>query len=149
LPPPAIDDRCAADELPHVPIEAAELLLDREKAARVRDRGLDLLPVADDAGVREQALDVARPEARDLVWVEAGECAPVTFAFAQDRPPAQAGLRALKQQKLEVLGVLAHGHSPLRVVIELILRIDAFAPRASFDLGGTHDAQLLHERLEV
>jgi len=47
--------------------------LDAEHAPGVRDRGLDLETVPDDAGVREQALDVLRGEGRHDLRVEFGE----------------------------------------------------------------------------
>src|SRR5437879_6424336 len=46
--PARVLERGAAHELPDVAVEAAELLLHREEGPRVRDRGLDLEPVAHD-----------------------------------------------------------------------------------------------------
>ena len=88
------DQGLAADELPEVGVQAPELLLNGEDAAGVVDRRLDLEPVADDARVAEQPLDVGRPEARDRAGVEACERAAVALALPQDRRPGEARLRA-------------------------------------------------------
>src|SRR3954451_12810004 len=75
-------------------------LAQREHAARVRDRRLDLAAVADDAGIRQQALDVALAEAGDGVGVEAGERPPEALPLAQDRQPGQTRLEALETEAL-------------------------------------------------
>src|SRR5690606_31526591 len=136
---PAVHDRLAADEAPDVSIEAAELLLHGEEAAGVRDRGLDLLPVADDAGIGEQPLDRAAVEARDARRVEIGERAPVAVALAENRPPREARLRGFEHEELEVLPVVVHRDAPLLVVVALVRGIDVQAPRAA-DQGSRHDA---------
>src|SRR5580765_3122061 len=48
---PAIENRLAANKLPDVTVETAELLLHGEKRLRVLHGRLDLKPVAHDAGV--------------------------------------------------------------------------------------------------
>src|ERR1051325_10082306 len=50
----SIVNRLAADEAPHVRIEAAELALHREKRLGVGDSGLDLQAIADDAFIGKQ-----------------------------------------------------------------------------------------------
>src|SRR5690606_26788228 len=114
---PPVHDRAAADEAPDVRVEAAELLLEREKAAGVRDRRLDLLAVADDAGIAHQPLDRPRVEACDALRIEVRKRAAIAFALAQDRPPAEPGLGALEQQELEVPPVVADRHAPFDVVV--------------------------------
>ena len=71
------DDRPAADEAPHVGVEAAELLLHREEGLRVPHRALDLQAVADDPRVEQELLHARRREARHLRGIEAREAAPV------------------------------------------------------------------------
>src|SRR6185503_1443609 len=44
---PAIHDRLVADEAPNVTVEGAELFLNLEEAARIRDGCFDFLAVAD------------------------------------------------------------------------------------------------------
>src|SRR5262249_43192682 len=73
--------------------------------------------VAHDAGIAHQALRVARAEARDLPGIEARKRAPVAFALVENRRPGEARLRALEDQELEELPVVAHRHAPFLVVI--------------------------------
>src|ERR1051325_6719605 len=63
----------AADEAPEEAVERPFLLAELEERLRVLDRGLDLLPVADDARILQRALDPARRVARHLLGVEAIE----------------------------------------------------------------------------
>src|SRR5262249_18560344 len=60
--PPLADDRLAVDEAPEIGVEAASVGAHLEHALRVVHRRLDLQPVADDARVLEQAVDVALRE---------------------------------------------------------------------------------------
>src|SRR6185437_3854449 len=85
--PPAVDDRAAADPVPEIAAEGAELLLDGEKSLCIGHRGVDLQPVADDAGILEQCGTPVRIEAGYLGGVEAGECLAIGGALAQDRGP--------------------------------------------------------------
>src|SRR5690606_25183585 len=119
---------------PHVRVEAAELLLHLEKAPRVRDRRLDLLPIADQARIGEQPLDRTAVEAGDARGIEAGECAPIALALAEHRAPAQSGLCRLEDQKLEVRVVVMDRHAPLSIVVVEVLLVDAFAPWAAHDV---------------
>src|SRR5262249_36007702 len=136
---PAVQDRRPADERPDVRVEAAELLLQREEVARIRDGCIDLLAVADDAGILHEPSHRACVEARDLRGIEARERAPVIFALAQDSPPAQARLCALQQEELEVLPIVANRHAPLGVVVKLVHGIDALAPRTTTNVGVWHE----------
>ena len=78
----AVDDRLAADPGPHVFGEGAEFVADFEQALGVVDGGFDLGPIADDAGVVHQPLDVARGEAGDFAIVEPGEGGASSLLFA-------------------------------------------------------------------
>src|SRR5690242_19571841 len=49
--------RLAADELPNVGVETAELLLYSNECPGVLNGGFDLQPVANDAGIREELAD--------------------------------------------------------------------------------------------
>src|SRR5262249_49019488 len=93
---PGILDWRAADKLPDVAIETAEFFLDFEKSLGIRDRGLDLQPVAYDAGIVHQSLDLVGFEARDFLRVKAAECFAISLALVEDRGPAQTSLRAFK-----------------------------------------------------
>ena len=112
-----VDDRLATDEGPEVFRKAAELVLHREHAARVGDRGLDLEPVADDSRELHQPLDRALVEARDALGVEIRERFAIARPLVQDRRPGEARLRALEDQELELRAVVVHGDAPLLVVI--------------------------------
>src|SRR5262245_60690724 len=94
---PAVHERLAVDEAPEVLAQALEL----EDAAGIVDGRLDLEPVADDAGIGEQALDLLVREAGDFRRVEAAERLAIALTLAQDRRPREAGLRALEREHLE------------------------------------------------
>ena len=118
---PAVDPRPAADEFPAVAREAAELALHRQEQPGIDDRRLHLEPVADDAVELQQPLDLARVEARHAGRVEAGERLAVALALAQDRRPAETGLRALEDQELEQAPVVVHRYAPFTVVVGDVL----------------------------
>ena len=71
--------RFAADELPDVGVEAAELLLTCEKGLGVFDEGAHLEPVAHDAGVGKQFGNLRVIVMGDLRRVEVVECAAIGF----------------------------------------------------------------------
>src|SRR4029079_13520639 len=104
-------------EAPLIRVEASEFLLYLQERPRILDRRLDLAPISDDAGVADERLDLARIVARDSLRVEGVERADVGLALAQDRDPAEAGLRAFEHQELEEAAIVVHGHAPFRVVI--------------------------------
>src|SRR5690606_10212117 len=118
----------------------AEFLLHLEKALRVRDRGLDLQLVADDAGICEQPLYRARVEARHPRGVETGERAAVARPLAQHGAPAQARLGRLEDQELVMLVVVVDRNTPFPIVIVEVFLVDAFAPWATDD--ARHDGSL-------
>ena len=95
-----------------------------ELAARpsVVDHRLDLAAMADDARVREQALDVARAEPGDPVDVEVVEGGAEVLALGEDGPPAQARLEALQAELLEQTAVVADRKAPFGVVVGEELR---------------------------
>src|SRR3954453_3455969 len=108
---------------PHELLERVALLPQRECAAGVRDRGLDLAAVAHDAGVVQEALDVALAETGDVLRVEAGEGRAEVVTLAQDRQPRQAGLEALEAQPLVEPALVRDRASPFVVVIRVVRRI--------------------------
>ena len=61
----------------------------------------------------------AGPNSRDGFGVEAAEGLPVRLPALQDRDPAQARLRGLEHEELEVPALVVHGHAPLLVVVGL------------------------------
>src|SRR5437867_2986224 len=74
--------------------ERAELALQLDRPGRVVDGRFDLAPMPDDAGVLEQAIDVARTEPGHRVEVEAAERAAAGRPPAEDDAPAQPGLES-------------------------------------------------------
>ena len=90
--------RAEAPEEPGQPALGAGQL---RRRAGVGDRRLDLEPVADDAGVAEQAFDVGGAEGGHGRDAEPGEGRPEALALAQDRQPRQAALERLEGEPLE------------------------------------------------
>ena len=93
--------------------------------ARVRDGGLDLRAVADDAGIVHEPLDVALVERRDRVDVEAGERGAERRPPPQDRDPRQPGLEPLEAELLEQRPVAVQRRAPLLVVVARVLGVGA------------------------
>src|SRR5215472_9376513 len=98
--------------------------------AGVADHRLDLAPVAHDAGILQEALDVLLGEAGNGAEVEAGEGGAEVLPLDQDGAPAQPGLEALQAQLLEQAAIVADREAPLGVVIGQELRRGA-APGAA------------------
>ena len=73
--------------------------------------------MAHDGGVLQQALHVGFDETGDGGRVEAGEGAPESLAFVEDRQPRQARLKAFQAQLLEQAPVVGDCKAPLGVVI--------------------------------
>jgi hypothetical protein len=97
---------------------------------RVVDEGLDLAPMADDAFILEQAIEIAPGEARDPVEIEIVEGGAEVFALGQDGAPAQSRLKALQTELLEQAAIIADRKTPFGVVISEELWRGA-APAAS------------------
>src|ERR1051326_613367 len=90
--PESIDDWFAADKLPQVTIERAELLLSGEKTTGVDDGGVDFEFVSNDAGVFEQTRNVPLGVTGNFLRIEAVECLTIVLSLQQYRTPAQARL---------------------------------------------------------
>jgi len=114
---PAVDPGPAGDKTPEIGVETSGLILDFQKHPGVAHRGLDLAPVADDVGISKQLLDPSRIIRGDPLRVEAVERLTVTLAFPQDGDPAQAGLGALQDEKLEQPAVVVQRDPPLGVMV--------------------------------
>ena len=99
--------------------------------ARVRERRLDLGPVADDPRVGHQALDLGLTVPGDARVVEAVEGGAEVLALAQDREPGEAGLERLERQPLVEPAVVGDRPAPLLVVVGDVVggRQPPFAPR--------------------
>ena len=75
---------------PHELLKRRARLTQGKGPARVRDRGLDLAAMPDDADIAEQPLDIPCTEAGNGLRVEICECFPKVLAFTQNRQPGQA-----------------------------------------------------------
>ena len=101
-----------------------------ERGGGIVDRGLDLAPVADDARIREQALDVVPVERGDATDRESRERPPEGLALAQDRQPREPCLEPLERQQLEHGIVTPCLAAPLVVVVGAVERVGS-APAAA------------------
>ena len=109
-----------------------------ERGAGVRDRGLDLGPVAHDRGVGHQPLHVLLAERGHDLGVEARERGPEALALAQDRDPGQPGLERLQAQLLVQRAVIAHRPAPLGVVVGDVLGRGRAPPAAGLPVVADH-----------
>ena len=104
-------------EAPHVACEGAFLFDECAGTAGIADRRFDLAAMSHDAGIAEQALDVALPEARHLLEVELRERRAERVALPQDREPRQPRLEALETELFEEPAIVGDRKAPLVVVV--------------------------------
>src|SRR5579885_2722510 len=97
--------------------EGAVLVPELLEPARILDRRIDLEPVADDAGVAQQPLHIARAEFRHRIDVELAVGAPERRALVEDREPREARLVDFQNQALEQHAVVPRGKAVLGVVV--------------------------------
>jgi hypothetical protein len=114
---PTILDWRAADEAPEISIETSEFFLHLEEPFRVLDCRCDFQSVPHDPIVAEQPLNVALAVAGDLVRAKSIERFSVVLAFLQNRIPAQSGLRAFQNEKLEEHSIVMYRNAPFLIVI--------------------------------
>src|SRR5688500_5054290 len=88
-----------------------------QRAFGVVDRRFDLAAVADDAGVSQQALHVAAREARDRLRIKIFEGAAEVVALAEDREPAETGLKSFQANFCEQPAIVRHRTTPFLIVI--------------------------------
>ena len=96
---------------------------DLPQPLRILDGGLDLQPVADDAGVRHQLRLARFGESRDALDVEASERLAERVALLQDGEPRQARLVDLQDEPLEQPVVVIDREPVLVVVIGPVKRM--------------------------
>ena len=84
-----------------------------------------ILARADDARIREQAIEVARCESGDGVRIEARERLAKCLALPKHDGPGQAGLKALQHQHFPQRTGITLRHAPFLVVIGLHQRVAA------------------------
>ena len=96
-----VDARLVADELPDVAIETLELFLNREEGLSIGHGRRDFQPVADDARIAQQLLNLAAVVARDALRVKFSESFAIVLALVENRVPAQPGLRSFEDEEFE------------------------------------------------
>ena len=111
------------------------------KHFRILDGGRDFQPVAHNPGVSESRCCTSRRNARSFSG-ERCQTAAVILALLQDRAPAQPGLRAFQNEKLERLPVVMRNAPPLFVGVRL-----CSLTRGPADNGMDHAA--CDDRLQV
>ena len=83
----------------------------------VLDGALNFEPVADDAGIAHEGLDLARAETGDGCGVEPSKSFAVGIAALEDGEPTQASLGSLKDEELEKKPIIMDWDTPLGIVI--------------------------------
>ena len=96
-----------------------------DRRSGVRDRGLDLAAMTDDARIAEQTADIALAETGDDVGVEARETCTERLALPQDRQPRETGLEPLEAEALVDPLLGSDGSPPLVVVVGVVGRVGA------------------------
>ena len=81
--------------------------------------------MANDAGVAEQPLDVARSKARNPLEIESRKHLAERVAFSENRSPAQTGLKTFETNLLEQPTIVGNRESPFAIVVSDIDRIFA------------------------
>jgi DNA-binding transcriptional ArsR family regulator len=94
-----------------------------EQCLGIDDGRGHLLPIANDAGIRQQPLNVGRPIGRHLRRIESIEGTSITLALAQDGDPGQTSLCTVEDEFLEQFPLIADGPTPVVVVIRDVQRV--------------------------
>ncbi len=117
---PAIHEWVVIHKAPDVAIEAAKLALDSDKPSRVGDRGTDLSRVPNNARIGHQLLDFALVVSGHNHGVELSVEPTVVRSPLENCQPAQARLRGLQNEKLEMLPVVVNRDRPFLVVVPYV-----------------------------
>lgn len=128
----------AIDELPDEDVEQALASPQFQEPVCIVDRGLDLQPLADDAGVAEQGVDPAPCVASNPLRIELIEGPAVVHALVQRRRPAESCLAGIQYQVHEMPGVVVQRDAPLGVVVgdHQGTGLDLAGPLATREVGG-------------
>ena len=103
-------------------------------ATCIADDRFDLEPVADDAGILQQAVDIGLPKTRDPVDLELGEGGAEGRTLLQHRKPGQPGLVDFEGQALEQHRFVARRETVFPVVIRPVQRM----PGRGAAVGAAH-----------
>ena len=132
-------------ELLNVVIQRVELPEEIDSSLGIVDGGHDFAAVSDDAGIGEQALNIAFIEGGNGVDIEVSKRSTKVVSLAKDGEPRQPRLEAFKAHLFEQASVVGDVLSPLGVVIVGVQRIIAAPPAANQPIGtkpqpfGRHD----------
>lgn len=94
--------------------------------------------MADDASILHELVHILLGKTRDFFEIELLEDFTETIAFAQNRDPTQAGLKAFECDFFKQAQIIYHRHAPFIVVIVHVISesLAVAAPRASvFAIG--------------
>jgi hypothetical protein len=103
---PAILFRLTANEPPDVGIERSVLALHSQKDFGIRNGRPYLHPIANDAGILEELLDLSLLVPRNQIGVKAVEGETEIVALVQDRAPTQPCLKGIEDEELEEFPVI-------------------------------------------
>src|SRR5438132_13112521 len=104
---------------PHQRIERVPGTAQRHCGAGIRNRGLDLRAIADDALVAQQACDLGTAKARNRIWLEVRESAAEGVALGKNGSPREPGLEGFEAQALEQRAPGASRKAPPIVVVRI------------------------------
>ena len=118
------------------------MLVELQERAGVVDGGLDLEPIAHNAGVGHETSHVLGAVAGNALGVEGMEGGAKVFPLAQDGQPRQARLEALEHQLLKQRALIGLGYAPFLVVVARILGIGDADPGTALWLARRHTASV-------
>ena len=110
-------DWSVADKSPYVSVERTEFFPRYQELFGICDCRFDFEPVAYDARVMEETLDVLVVVTRNLRGVESMECLAVVFTLVENRLPIESCLCTLQYEKLEQGPVVMHRDAPLFIMV--------------------------------
>ena len=122
-------------ELRTDPVEGLAGVPQLERGPGVGDGHLALGPVANDAGVAQEPLDVGVTVSGHLLGVEAVEGPLERRSLAQDGDPRQAGLEPLEDEEPVELPLVVQRPPPLLVVVGDIGGVVAAPPAPRLAVG--------------
>jgi hypothetical protein len=128
---PGVDQGLAADELPKISIEAAELLLDFQERLSILDGSADLEPVANNPRISQQLRNLLFIVLGDFNGIKVVKSQAVVLPFAQDGGPAETSLCTLQDEKFEQEAIIVDGNAPFLIMVSQVERIVCVSPEAA------------------
>lgn len=128
---PVVLDRFPIHKPPDVITKASELFLYGNESLCIGYGGPNFRFVANYLWIGKQLLNFLFGEPGYFLHFKVGEGFTIAFPFFEDGTPAETCLRTFQGQKLKLLPVIPHRHTPFPVVVLDILFKSAFTPVAS------------------